>query len=143
MTKRQFNPVLDAVAKWGLNHGKFFTSRDIPVELLQGKDASSILTKVRCAARFKTVSKRTRIVASDGILRNGIATLVVEIRPLQNVAGVAQAVRGTACNGTGMVVEYPSIQDAKAGGFTPTSIRYCLQGRLKTHGGFRWERVKS
>lgn len=52
----------------------------------------------------------------------------------------AVAVRGTNLL-TGEIKEYPSARATAKDGFNPDNIRMCLSGKVKSHLGYKWERI--
>src|SRR5689334_12633151 len=43
---------------------------------------------------------------------------------------------------TGEVVQrFASAAETAKEGFTPTSVSMCIRGKLKSHGGYKWQRA--
>lgn len=87
------------------------------------------------------VSGKTR--SAESRARYSTATLGSK-NPMFGMSGLlsarAQSVRGTSVS-TGEVIEFDSMNLAESEGFRQEQISKCCSGTIKTHGGYRWERV--
>ncbi len=144
MSSKKTSEECERVARYIMESGKGLTPSEIPESVISRDRVFKVLDKIRLVKRFKTKSRKVKIVVDTfmcegGRIQEAWKTWVYEIA--EPKSGISIPVKATMGD---IELTFASIADAdKVGGFSGPCIRACLSGKQSHHAGYKWEKVNA